>query len=102
MQGETDVLRYVRRVMASLFTDRAISYRVHNKFAHKDVALSVGIQKMVRSDIACSGVVFSLDTESGFRDAVLITGAYGLGETVVQGTVNPDEWCVRRRALRSQ
>jgi pyruvate,water dikinase len=84
--------------MASLFTDRAIVYRAERGFAHRDVALSVGIQRMVRS--ACAGVVFTLDTESGFRDVVLVTGAWGLGETVVQGSVNPDEFWVHKPTLR--
>lgn len=84
--------------MASLFTDRAIVYRVERGFAHRDVALSVGVQEMVRS--ACAGVIFTLDTESGFRDVVLVTGAWGLGETVVQGSVNPDEFWVHKPTLR--
>ncbi len=87
--------------MASLFTDRAISYRVHHGFAHMAVSLSVGVQKMVRSDLACSGVLFTLDTESGFKDVALITGAYGLGETVVQGSVTPDEWLVFKPVLQA-
>src|SRR5690606_35790982 len=90
----------VRRCYASLFTDRAISYRAKHGFVHADVALSVGVQKMVRSDLASAGVMFSIDTETGFRDAVLITGAYGLGESVVQGTVNPDEFYVFKPTLR--
>jgi pyruvate,water dikinase len=89
----------VRKVFASLYNDRAIAYRVHHGFAHAEVALSAGVQRMVRSDIACSGVLFTLDTESGFRDVVFITAAYGLGETVVQGSVNPDEFYVHKPKL---
>jgi len=99
VQGETALLAYVRKVYASLYNDRAIAYRVHQGFAHADVALSAGVQRMVRSDIACSGVLFTLDTESGFRDVVFITAAYGLGETVVQGAVNPDEFYVHKPML---
>jgi pyruvate, water dikinase len=88
-------------VFASLYNDRAISYRVHQGFAHSDVALSAGVQRMVRSDLASSGVMFTLDTESGFRDVVFITGSYGLGETVVQGAVNPDEFYVHKPMLAS-
>ena len=99
VQGEDALLSYVRKVFASLYNDRAIAYRVHHGFAHADVALSAGIQRMVRSDIACSGVLFTLDTESGFRDVVFITAAYGLGETVVQGSVNPDEFYVHKPML---
>ena len=91
----------VHEVYASLFNDRAISYRVHNKFDHSAVALSVGVQHMVRSDLGSAGVMFTLDTESGFRDVVFITAAYGLGETVVQGAVNPDEFYVYKPALRA-
>ena len=98
-QGEDALLNYVRKVFASLYNDRAIAYRVHHGFAHADVALSAGVQRMVRSDIACSGVLFTLDTESGFRDVVFITAAYGLGETVVQGSVNPDEYYVHKPTL---
>lgn len=89
-----------RRVFASLFTDRAISYRIDKGFAHADVALSVGVQKMVRADLGASGVIFTLDTETGFRDAVLITSSYGLGENVVQGAVNPDEFYVYKNTLK--
>ncbi|MGV8990105.1 MAG: phosphoenolpyruvate synthase [Thiobacillus sp.] len=96
VQGEEALLNYVRKVFASLYNDRAIAYRVHHGFAHADVALSAGIQRMVRSDIASAGVLFTLDTESGFRDVVFITAAYGLGETVVQGSVNPDEFYVHK------
>jgi pyruvate,water dikinase len=99
VQGEEALLSYVRKVFASLYNDRAIAYRVHHGFAHADVALSAGVQRMVRSDIACSGVLFTLDTESGFRDVVFITAAYGLGETVVQGSVNPDEFYVHKSTL---
>ncbi|MFN6133850.1 MAG: PEP/pyruvate-binding domain-containing protein, partial [Synechococcaceae cyanobacterium] len=91
VQGEESLLMACRRCFASLFTDRAISYRQLHGFAHLEVALSIGVQRMVRSDLACSGVMFSLDTESGFRDAVLLNAAYGLGESIVQGAVNPDE-----------
>ncbi len=92
-----DGLRHaVKEVFASLYNDRAISYRVHHNFAHADVALSAGIQKMVRSETASSGVMFTLDTESGFRDVVFITSSYGLGETVVQGAVNPDEFYIHK------
>ena len=89
----------LHQVFASLFNDRAIAYRVHQGFDHRQVALSVGVQTMVRSDIGASGVIFTLDTESGFRDAVFITSSYGLGETVVQGAVNPDEFYVYKPAL---
>ncbi len=99
VQGEDALLNYVRKVFASLYNDRAIAYRVHHGFAHADVALSAGIQRMVRSDIASAGVLFTLDTESGFRDVVFITAAYGLGETVVQGSVNPDEFYVHKPTL---
>ncbi|MDP3844229.1 MAG: phosphoenolpyruvate synthase [Oxalobacteraceae bacterium] len=98
--GEARLLDAVRRCFASLFKDRAISYRVDNGFDHFKVFLSVGVMKMVRSDLASSGVIFSLDTESGFRDVVFITGAYGLGENVVQGTVDPDEFHVFKPTLR--
>ncbi len=86
---------------ASLFTDRAISYRIDQGFGHLDVALSIAVQKMVRSDLACSGVMFTLDTETGFRDAILIEGAFGLGENIVQGAVDPDEFCVFKPTLRA-
>lgn len=99
IHGETMLLDAVRRCCASLFTDRAIVYRVHHGFDHTQVALSVGVQKMVRSDLASAGVMFSIDTETGFANAVLITGAYGLGESVVQGTVNPDEFYVFKPTL---
>lgn len=99
VRGREGVLDAVRNCFASLFTDRAISYREHFRFDHFDVALSVCIQKMVRSDLAASGVAFSLDTESGFRNAVVINGSYGLGEMVVQGAVSPDEFIVFKPAL---
>ena len=99
VQGEEALLDASRRCLASLFTDRAISYRQINGFDHVDVALSIGVQRMVRADLACSGVMFSLDTETGFRDAVLLTAAYGLGENVVQGAVNPDEHLVFKPTL---
>ena len=101
VRGEAALLAAMHQVYASLFTDRAIAYRVHQKFDHALVALSVGVQYMARSDIGASGVMFTLDTESGFRDVVFITSAYGLGETVVQGTVNPDEFYVYKPALRA-
>jgi pyruvate,water dikinase len=101
VSGIDDIKVAIRKVFASLFTNRAISYRVHQKFDHTHVALSAGIQKMVRSDIASSGVMFTLDTESGFRDVVLITGSYGLGEMVVQGAVNPDEFYVHKQTLEA-
>lgn len=100
VRGENDLLGKVRDCFASLFTNRAISYRVDKGFDHFSVYLSVGIQKMVRSDLASSGVMFSIDTESGFSNAVYITGAYGLGENVVQGTVNPDQFYVFKPTLK--
>jgi pyruvate,water dikinase len=96
VQGLDDVMIAIKEVFASLYNDRAISYRVHQGFAHEDVALSAGIQRMVRSDLGSAGVMFTLDTESGFKDAVFITSSYGLGETVVQGAVNPDEFYVHK------
>lgn len=99
VHGVQGVLSACHRCFASLFTDRAISYRTRNGFDHFAVALSVGIQRMVRSDLATSGVMFSIDTETGFEDAVLVTAAYGLGETVVQGVVNPDEYVVFKPTL---
>ena len=101
VRGEEHLLKSMHEVYASLFNDRAISYRVHNKFDHSAVALSVGVQHMVRSDLGSAGVMFTLDTDSGFRDVVFITSAYGLGETVVQGAVNPDEFYVYKPALRA-
>ncbi len=97
--GLDNVIQAIKHVFASLYNDRAISYRVHQGFRHADVALSAGIQRMVRSDLASSGVMFTLDTESGFRDVVFITAAYGLGEAVVQGSVNPDEFYVHKPML---
>ncbi len=99
IHGITMLLDAVKRCIASLFTDRAIVYRTHRGFDHSQVALSVGVQKMVRSDLASAGVIFTIDTESGFSNAVLVTGAYGLGESVVQGTVNPDEFYVFKPTL---
>jgi pyruvate, water dikinase len=99
IRGERMLLDAVRRCFASLYTDRAIVYRVERGFDHTQVALSVGVQKMVRSDLAGAGVMFTLDTESGFRDVVLINAAWGLGESVVQGSVNPDEYCVHKPTL---
>ena len=99
IKGINQVLHAIKLVFASLFNDRAISYRVHQGFDHAEVALSAGIQMMVRSDLASSGVMFSIDTESGFEDVVFITGSYGLGETVVQGAVNPDEFYVYKKSL---
>ncbi|MGD8324553.1 MAG: PEP/pyruvate-binding domain-containing protein, partial [Gammaproteobacteria bacterium] len=99
--GLDSVMAAIQEVYASLYNDRAIAYRVHQSFSHRDVALSVGVQRMVRSDIGSSGVMFTLDTESGFKDVVFITSAYGLGEAVVQGAVNPDEFYVYKPALRA-
>ena len=94
ISGLDNILHAIKEVFASLYNDRAISYRVHQGFAHEDVALSAGVQRMVRSDLGASGVMFTIDTESGFDQVVFITAAYGLGETVVQGAVNPDEFYV--------
>jgi len=99
--GIDGVLARMKEVFASLYNDRAISYRVHKGFAHGDVALSAGVQRMVRSDLGAAGVMFTIDTESGFADVVFITSSYGLGETVVQGAVNPDEFYVHKPALKS-
>jgi len=101
ISGVDNILRAVKLVYASLYNDRAIAYRVHSGYAHTAVALSAGIQKMVRSDVGSSGVMFTIDTESGFTDAVFITSSYGLGEAVVQGAVNPDEFYVYKPALRA-
>ena len=101
VHGIEDILLKIKEVFASLYNDRAISYRVHKGFKHSDVALSAGIQKMVRSDLATSGVMFTIDTESGFKDVVFITSSYGLGETVVQGAVNPDEFFVHKPMLQA-
>ena len=98
--GADDVVRKVKEVFASLYNDRAIAYRVHHGFKHEDVFLSAGVQLMVRSDVGASGVLFTLDTESGFRDVVFVTASYGLGENVVQGAVNPDEFYVYKPTLR--
>jgi pyruvate,water dikinase len=100
VQGHAALLEACKRCFASLFTDRAISYRVDKGFDHDKIALSIGVQRMVRSDLATAGVMFTIDTESGFRDAVLINAAYGLGENVVQGSVNPDEYYVFKPTLR--
>ncbi|HST28339.1 MAG TPA: phosphoenolpyruvate synthase [Rudaea sp.] len=100
VSGADDVIHRVKEVFASLYNDRAIAYRVHHGFAHEDVFLSAGVQLMVRSDIGASGVLFTLDTESGFRDAVFVTASYGLGEMVVQGAVNPDEFYVYKPTLK--
>ena len=99
VSGDANLIAACRRCYSSLFTDRAISYRQIHGFNHADVALSIGVQRMVRSDLAASGVMFTIDTESGFRDAVLLTAAYGLGETVVQGAVNPDEYLIFKPTL---
>ncbi|KQW02978.1 phosphoenolpyruvate synthase [Rhizobacter sp. Root1221] len=99
--GIDDVLHKMKEVFASLYNDRAISYRVHKGFAHGDVALSAGVQRMVRSDLGAAGVMFTMDTESGFKDVVFITSSYGLGETVVQGAVNPDEFYVHKQSLKN-
>jgi pyruvate,water dikinase len=101
VQGIDNVLHAIKEVFASLFNDRAISYRVHHGFAHAQVALSAGVQRMVRSDKGASGVMFTMDTESGFRDAVFVTASWGLGEAVVQGAVNPDEFYVYKPSLRA-
>src|SRR5215472_10859706 len=101
VRGEAAVLKAIHEVYASLFTDRAISYRVHQGFDHAAAALSVGVQHMVRSDLGASGVMFTLDTDSGFRDVVFITASWGLGETIVQGAVNPDEFYIYKPALRA-
>ena len=99
--GIEEILHKIREVFASLYNDRAISYRVHKGFAHEHVALSAGIQRMVRSDLGAAGVMFTIDTESGFQDVVFITSSYGLGETVVQGAVNPDEFYVHKPMLKA-
>ena len=99
IQGIYNIKQAIKEVYASLYNDRAISYRVHKGFIHSDVAISAGVQQMVRSDIGCAGVLFTIDTESGFKDVVFITSSYGLGETVVQGSVNPDEFYVHKPLL---
>jgi pyruvate,water dikinase len=101
VHGIDDVLHKMKEVFASLYNDRAISYRVHKGFAHAEVALSAGVQRMVRSDLGAAGVMFTIDTESGFEEVVFVTSSYGLGETVVQGAVNPDEFYVHKPALRA-
>jgi pyruvate,water dikinase len=101
IRGIENILLAIKDVFASLYNDRAIAYRVHHKFEHAEVALSAGIQRMVRSDVGASGVMFTMDTESGFQDAVFVTSSYGLGEAVVQGAVNPDEFYVYKPALRA-
>ena len=100
IHGVENIKHAIKEVFASLYNDRAISYRVHKGFVHADVAISAGVQQMVRSDIGCSGVMFTIDTESGFKDVVFITASYGLGETVVQGAVNPDEFYVFKPLLK--
>ncbi|MBC8495194.1 phosphoenolpyruvate synthase [archaeon] len=100
IHGYEEIIDACKKCFASLFTNRAISYRVDKNFDHFSIALSIGVQKMVRSDLACSGVMFSIDTESGFKDAIFITSAYGLGENIVQGAVNPDEFYVHKPTLR--
>ncbi len=99
VEGLNNILIAIKKVFASLFTDRAIAYRVHQGYPHEKIALSAGIQQMVRSDCGASGVMFTLDTESGFDEVVFINASYGLGETVVQGSVNPDEFYVYKPAL---
>ena len=101
VSGADDVIHTLKEVFASLYNDRAIAYRVHHGFKHEDVSLSAGVQLMVRSDVGASGVLFTLDTESGFRDAVFVTGSYGLGEMLVQGAVNPDEFYVYKPTLKA-
>ena len=101
IHGIENIKKAIKEVFASLYNDRAISYRVHKGFIHADVSISAGVQQMVRSDIGCAGVMFSIDTESGFNDVVFITSSYGLGETVVQGAVNPDEFYVHKPLLKN-
>lgn len=101
VSGQEHILQAIKQVYASLFTDRAIAYRVHQQFDHQHVAISAGVQQMVRSDLACSGVMFTLDTESGFDDVVFITAGYGLGEMLVQGAINPDEYYVYKPNLQT-
>ncbi len=101
IKGDFQILEACKKCFASLFTNRAISYRVDKNFDHFSIALSIGVQKMVRSDLACSGVMFSIDTESGFKDVAFITGSYGLGENIVLGTVNPDEYYVFKPTLKT-
>src|SRR5207249_74217 len=99
INGIENILHAIKEVFASLYNDRAIAYRVHQGYAHADIALSAGVQRMVRSDLGAAGVMFTLDTESGFDQVVFITASYGLGETVVQGAVNPDEFYVYKPSL---
>lgn len=101
IQSESDLLSSCVKCFASLFTNRAISYRIDHNFDHMDIALSIGVQKMVRSDLASSGVIFTLDTESGFKDVIFITSSYGLGENIVQGSVNPDEFYIHKPTLKA-
>jgi pyruvate,water dikinase len=101
IRGIDAILEAIKNVFASLYNDRAIAYRVHHRFEHDAVGISAGVQRMVRSDIGASGVMFTIDTEPGFPDAVFITSSYGLGEAVVQGAVNPDEFYVYKPALRA-
>ena len=101
VRGADALVDAMREVFASLYNDRAIAYRAHQGFAHDDVALSAGVQRMVRSDLGASGVAFTIDTESGFEDVVLVTAAWGLGELVVQGRVNPDEFYVHKPNLEA-
>ena len=100
IHGIDNIKQAIKEVFASLYNDRAISYRVHKNFIHSEVAISAGIQQMVRSDMGSSGVMFTIDTESGFKDVIFITSSYGLGETVVQGAVNPDEFYVHKSLLK--
>jgi pyruvate,water dikinase len=99
IRGVDNILLAIKDVFASLYNDRAIAYRVHHGFTHSEVALSAGVQRMVRSDVGASGVMFTMDTETGFNDAVFITSSYGLGEAVVQGAVNPDEFYVHKPGI---
>lgn len=101
ISGKDALLGVCTRALASLFTDRAISYRIDHRFDHMSVALSIGVQKMIRSDLASSGVIFTLDTESGFKDVIFVTSSYGLGENIVQGSVNPDEFYVHKPTLKN-
>jgi pyruvate,water dikinase len=101
IEGEDALLQAIKKCFASLYTDRAIKYREDKGFAHDKIALSVGVQKMVRSDKACSGVAFTLEPESGFRDVIHISGVWGLGENLVQGTITPDEFLVFKPSLIS-
>jgi len=100
VKGAEELINSCKKCFASLFTNRAISYREDKGFDHFTIALSIGVQKMVRSDLSSSGVMFSIDTESGFKDVVFVTGSYGLGENVVQGAVNPDEFYVFKPTLK--